>query len=128
MFCLPECHYLLGALDIDWSRSLNVEAEYFHADDRKGFVQRACSGWDSRPPTQSEAATLSSDPAISVSAGTDPVKYTSPALSSYDISQDELAKAAALMLAEALTANRTISQHMRISTCLVARDSFTPQD
>ena len=55
-------------------------------------------------------------------------KYTSPALSSYDISQDELAKAAALMLAEALTANRTISQHMRISTCLVARDSFTPQD
>ena len=55
-------------------------------------------------------------------------KYTSPALSSYDISQDELAKAAVLMLAEALTANRKISQHMRISTSLVARDSFTPQD
>ena len=32
------------------------------------------------------------------------------------------------MLAEALTANRKISQHMRISTSLVARDSFTPQD
>lgn len=55
-------------------------------------------------------------------------KYTSPALSSYDISQDELAKAAVLMLAEALTADRKISQHMRISTSLVARDSFTPQD
>ncbi|MBO9105961.1 MAG: substrate-binding domain-containing protein [Escherichia coli] len=55
-------------------------------------------------------------------------KYTSPALSSYDISQDELAKAAVLMLAEALTANRKISQHMRISTSLVARDSFTPQN
>ena len=55
-------------------------------------------------------------------------KYTSPALSSYDISQDELAKAAVLMLAEALTANRKISQHMRISTSLVARYSFTPQD
>ena len=55
-------------------------------------------------------------------------KYTSPALSSYDISQDELAKAAVLMLAEALTSNRKISQHMRISTSLVARDSFTPQD
>ena len=55
-------------------------------------------------------------------------KYTSPALSSYDISQDELAKAAVLMLAEALTANRKISQHMRISTSLVTRDSFTPQD
>lgn len=55
-------------------------------------------------------------------------KYTSPALSSYDISQDELTKAAVLMLAEALTANRKISQHMRISTSLVARDSFTPQD
>lgn len=54
-------------------------------------------------------------------------KYTSPALSSYDISQDELAKAAVLMLAEALTANRKISQHMRISTSLVARYSFTPQ-
>ena len=54
-------------------------------------------------------------------------KYTSPALSSYDISQDELAKAAVLMLAEALTADRKISQHMRISS-LVARDSFTPQD
>ena len=55
-------------------------------------------------------------------------KYTSPALSSYDISQDELAKAAVLMLAEALTADRKISQHMRISTSLVARDSFAPQD
>lgn len=55
-------------------------------------------------------------------------KYTSPALSSYDISQDELAKAAVLMLAEALTADRKISQHMRISTSLVARDSFIPQD
>ena len=54
-------------------------------------------------------------------------KYTSPALSSYDISQDELAKAAVLMLAEALTANRKISQHMRISTSLVARIIITPQ-
>ena len=53
-------------------------------------------------------------------------KYTSPALSSYDISQDELAKAAVLMLAEALTANRKISQHMRISTSLVARDTLHP--
>jgi len=32
------------------------------------------------------------------------------------------------MLAEALTADRKISQHMRISTSLVARDSFIPQD
>ena len=54
-------------------------------------------------------------------------KYTSPALSSYDINKDELAKAAVFMLSEAISMGRSVNQHMRISTKLVARDSFTPK-
>ncbi len=53
-------------------------------------------------------------------------KYTSPALSSYDIDKDELAKAAVFMLSEALSTGRETCQHMRISTRLVIRDSFVP--
>ena len=53
-------------------------------------------------------------------------KYMSPALSSYDIDKDELAKAAVFMLAEALSTGRAVTQHMRVSTRLVVRDSFVP--
>lgn len=53
-------------------------------------------------------------------------KYTSPALSSYDINKDELAKVAVFMLSEALATGRVVNQHMKISTKLVVRDSFTP--
>ena len=53
--------------------------------------------------------------------------YTSPTLSSYDINKDELAKAAVFMLPEAISMGRSVNQHMRISTKLVARDSFTPK-
>ena len=53
--------------------------------------------------------------------------YTSPTLSSYDINKDELAKAAVFMLSEAISMGRSVNQHMRISTKLVARDSFTPR-
>lgn len=53
--------------------------------------------------------------------------YTSPTLSSYDINKDELAKAAVFMLSEAISMGRSVNQHMRISTKLVARDSFTPK-
>jgi LacI family transcriptional regulator len=53
-------------------------------------------------------------------------KYTSPALSSYDIDKDELAKAAVFMLSEALSTTHVVNRHMRISTKLVVRDSFVP--
>lgn len=53
-------------------------------------------------------------------------EYTSPALSSYDINKDELAKAAVFMLSEALSTRRSVNQHMRLSTKLVVRDSFVP--
>ena len=53
-------------------------------------------------------------------------EYTSPALSSYDINKDELAKAAVFMLSEALSTRRSVHQHMRLSTKLVVRDSFVP--
>ena len=53
--------------------------------------------------------------------------YTSPTLSSYDINKDELAKVAVFMLSEAISMGRSVNQHMRISTKLVARDSFTPK-
>lgn len=56
----------------------------------------------------------------------DIAKYTSPALSSYDIDKDELAKVAVFMLSEALSTGRTVNQHIRISTKLVVRDSFVP--
>ena len=52
--------------------------------------------------------------------------YTSPTLSSYDINKDELASAV-FMLSEAISMGRSVNQHMRISTKLVARDSFTPK-
>lgn len=53
-------------------------------------------------------------------------EYTSPALSSYDINKDELAKAAVFMLSEALSTRRSVNQHVRISAKLVVRDSFVP--
>lgn len=54
-------------------------------------------------------------------------KYTSPALSSYDIDKEELTCAAVLMLAESLVSKRAVRQHTFISSPLVVRDSFTPQ-
>lgn len=55
-------------------------------------------------------------------------KYTSPALSSYDINKDELVRAAMVTLAEAISTRRTINHHLRISTELVVRDSYIPAD
>ena len=54
-------------------------------------------------------------------------KYTSPALSSFDIDKEELTHAAVLMLAESLVGKRTVKQHTCISSHLVARDSFVPK-
>ncbi len=54
-------------------------------------------------------------------------EYTSPALSSYDIDKDELAKAAVFMLSEALSTRRKVRHHMLVSTNLVVRDSFNPK-
>ncbi len=54
-------------------------------------------------------------------------EYTSPALSSYDINKDELAKAAVFMLSEALSTRRKVRHHMLVSTSLVVRDSFNPE-
>lgn len=54
-------------------------------------------------------------------------KYTSPALSSYDIDKEELTRAAVLMLAESLVSKRSVKQHTCISSHLVVRDSFAPE-
>ena len=52
--------------------------------------------------------------------------YTSPTLSSYDINKDELAKRG-IHAVGGHSMGRSVNQHMRISTKLVARDSFTPK-
>lgn len=53
-------------------------------------------------------------------------RYTSPTLSSYAIDLDEMARAAILMLAESISGDRRMRQHLYVSTELVARESFVP--